>query len=95
MFELHRMPAKDGLYYAVFVNYEQRDEQEIFNAAINKLKSIPEITLTEVQIVPYANYITGIGPEGKFDIFLDIDYGTDVRARSEAALNYVITALTI
>lgn len=94
MFELHRMPPKSGLNCAVFVNYLHKSEQEIFTSAIQKLTGVPEIILSEIQKAPYADYVKGTCPDGDFFIFLDMNYGADIRAKSSLALDYVIAVLT-
>lgn len=88
------MPPKQGLYYAVFVNPMRENEEKIFNSAISKLKNFPGITLTKIQTAPYADYVEGKCPEGDFYIFLDMDNGADIRAKSEKALNYVSNILS-
>ncbi|MGI6214870.1 MAG: hypothetical protein ACOYIT_03195 [Christensenellales bacterium] len=93
-FELYRMPPRKKLYRAVFVNPQREDEEKIFKSAISKLKTVPEITLTTIQTEPYSDYVEGKCPEGDFYIFLDADYGADIRAKSEKALDYVSSILT-
>lgn len=65
-----------------FTNYERIDEDELFKFVLEKLKSIPEINIGEVQIDPSEDYYKCTISREEFTLFFDINYGVFIHAKS-------------
>mgnify|MGYP001071559217 CR=1 FL=1 len=74
---------------AVFVNPERIDERSIYEAALEKLKVASGVRLGESQTGPNADFTPGTIGGNRFTVFLDVDYGADVRADDPDVLDMV------
>ena len=73
-----------------FTNYERIDETEIFNTVLDKLKTIPNVTIGEKQIGPSEDYFQCVIDGEPFTLFYDVDYGTSIHSDSERAREMII-----
>lgn len=71
-------------------NYERIDEAEIFNTVLNKLKTIPNVTIGEKQIGPSEDYFQCVIDGEPFTLFYDVGYGTSIYSDSERAREMII-----
>lgn len=62
----------------MFQNFARADEAEIFNDAVEKLRKVSGITLSDVKEAPYVDVVNGHLESVPFSIFLDFDYGAEV-----------------
>ncbi|MEG0369259.1 MAG: hypothetical protein RR593_04575 [Hungatella sp.] len=82
--KVFRMNGKDNSLE--FTNYDRIDEEELFNAVMNKLKSNQNVLIGEQKKGPSEDfYECTIGNE-PFTLWHDIDFGPSIHSKNEIAL---------
>ena len=82
----NRDNLSDHIY---FKNYERIDESQIFDAIIEKLSSVLDISMEQTEVLPYSLVKKCRWRSGFFEIILDDDYGASIFSEDSEMLKKI------